>query len=176
MAEHRNTAEPIATERLTPGGQAGPGAMDWALRASLGLLALSAVWFVVVLVKPMPSGQGQAPPSIPALATIPSHTAPIEERQRRLAALDEGGNIFAADRMNWPVEIVRSDEPAPTLELTSGRGAAGSAIPVTATVSRAPLIVAAPSAMAAATSAETAPWASRSSGATPRRRVLASFE
>ncbi len=129
MADRNNT-QPIATERLTAGGQTGPDAMDWALRAGLGLLVLSAVWFVVVLIKPLPAGHGQAPPSIPALVAIPSHAAPIEVRQQRLAALDEGGNIFAADRMNWPIEIVRSDEPSPTLELTSGRGAQSAAIPV----------------------------------------------
>jgi len=117
-----NAREQIATERLTPGGLAGPDAMDWALRGALVLLAGAAVWFVVAIVRPMPTGGEPTTPPIPALTAIPEHAASIDDRQRRLSSLNAGGNIFAGDRRNWPIEIAADDGPGETIELTTVRG------------------------------------------------------
>ena len=52
----------------------------------------------------------------------------------------------------------------------------GPAMPVTDTATVAPDRARAPSAISAATSSETAPWAARVAGETPSSSVLASFE
>jgi len=96
--------------------------MDWALRGALVLLAGAAVWFVVAIVRPMPTGGEPTTPPIPALTAIPEHAASIDDRQRRLSSLNAGGNIFAGDRRNWPIEIAADDGPGETIELTTVRG------------------------------------------------------
>ena len=121
MAEPNNhnqsNATPIDPDRCTPGGLTGADAMDWALRAGLALLGLSALWLVLAVVRPLPGGAAQPPPPIPSIAAIHHATAPISQRQSRLASLDSGGNIFASDRRNWPVHIASApapgDEPGP---------------------------------------------------------------
>jgi hypothetical protein len=114
-----NTAMPIDSERCTPGGLAGVDAMDWALRAGLAMLAIAIIWSVIVVFKPLPSGQAQQPPQIPTLAAMPEHAAPIDVREARLAELNAGGNFFASDRNNWPVHVARKREADP--EATPGR-------------------------------------------------------
>lgn len=122
MAEHSNPPTPIASDRCTPGGVAGADAMDWSLRAALALLGVSAIWFVFVAVRPLPTGEAQATPTIPAIAAIRNAPAPIDERQSRLASLNSGGNIFATDRRNWPVHLVNAPATADDPGASTGRG------------------------------------------------------
>ncbi|MCB9838797.1 MAG: hypothetical protein H6813_05620 [Phycisphaeraceae bacterium] len=77
--------------------------MDWALRAAMALLGVSALWLLVVLLRPLSHGRSPEPATIPTIAEIANHPASIDERQARLAALNRGGNLFATDRRNWPV-------------------------------------------------------------------------
>jgi len=122
MADSTNREPtPIAPERCTPAGLAGADAMDWLRRAGLALLAVSAIWFLFVVFRPMPVGQASRAPEIPGIRTIGSAAASIEQRQDRLAALNHGGNIFASDRRNWPVESKIAAAVEDAAETNNGR-------------------------------------------------------
>jgi hypothetical protein len=122
MAESKINPTPIARDRCTPGGLAGTDAMDWALRAALALLGVSAIWFVFVAVRPLAAGEAQTPPVIPAIAAIHHTAAPINERQSRLASLNSGGNIFASDRLQWPIHQASATPTPDDPDATAGRG------------------------------------------------------
>lgn len=134
MADHRapSNPTPIPAERLTAGGPIGVDALDWALRIGAGLLVISALWFVIVVIRPLPGGEGKDAPAIPALASVTTHASSIEKRQQRLAALNDGGNMFASDRANWPVEIARATDTDPDPQ-QNGRNDPASAITIATT-------------------------------------------
>ena len=97
---------PLSPDRCAPGGVSGPDAMDWALRAAMALLGVSALWLLVVLLRPLSHGRSPEPATIPTIAEIANHPASIDERQARLAALTEAEAVVALVILEFALVMV----------------------------------------------------------------------
>lgn len=95
-----NAPERLSGARLALAGAPGADVLTWAARVSVVALAVSVVWWVWVIVRPLPitdAGATMSPPRIPEILEQPASDS-------KRAALIEGltrENLYAADRRPW---------------------------------------------------------------------------
>ncbi|MFG0275111.1 MAG: hypothetical protein ACF8QF_08640, partial [Phycisphaerales bacterium] len=105
--------------RLAPvGGRGGAGVAAWIAGVAL---ALGACWLAFSALRPLTTGSEASadelgPPRAPILAT-----RDIDARQRNLDALADGANLFAPDRLAWPVVVAAPapEDDEPEIELAT---------------------------------------------------------
>lgn len=104
----------VSRAQLQRVGGGGADGANWAARAGAAALAIGLLGWGFALVRPLPDVDAEAPPTAFAPPAGIPEPAPMDIRERRLAALTDT-NLFAPDRAFWEIDapqVVATDEPA----------------------------------------------------------------
>lgn len=86
--------------RLAIAGAQGADAITWISRVSVAALAVAVLWWVWVIVRPLPAADAE---QVAALPVIPTLSAPTADDARRAELVESLGreNLYSADRRPW---------------------------------------------------------------------------
>ncbi len=104
MSTESTKWDQLPAPRLRTPGSSGASAVTIAMRTACALLALSLLWHVFVLLRPLPHPPSTASTTPPATTEFAWRASNLEQRQAYMDSL-QGVNHYAHDRLPWTTDL-----------------------------------------------------------------------